>query len=389
VTPGRRIIAALMIVALSVVANGCHETHPNDEPMRLPWQEISLPPPTAAGERVTLRAGAVCAGRWFLTGAIVSANGTPRPAVWTSTDAKTWTTMTLAPKTYYGRLNTIYSAGCRDGRVAAIGDKTGGVHGNPRTSSWHHEANGVLSEVIAYFEQYGGNNAVNVSRIAGGPAGWVIAGNRASGAAAWISPDAADFRLVEGAPGLANDKQVKTRAVDVVAASGGWMILGAVTAVGSINQDPAAWISADGLAWRRIEVPGTTEYEELQRAVTVGDQVVAIGPQGDAFGAWRGDGSSWRAIGRFGASGGPGRGFAEALTAAGGRLFAAVSDGAAYSVWQSSDSGSGWHLVSLPAQAPSGFGMAAVVIGNEHQLLLIMNDGRASRAWTARVGAGT
>ena len=30
--------------------------------------------------------------------------------------------LTFAPKTYYGRQNILYSAGCRDGRLAAIGD---------------------------------------------------------------------------------------------------------------------------------------------------------------------------------------------------------------------------------------------------------------------------
>lgn len=135
-------------------------------------------------------------------------------------------------------------------------------------------------------------------------------------------------------------------------------------------------------------MPGTAEYEELQRAVAVGDQVVAVGPLGDAVGAWRGD-ASWRAVGRFGSSGGPGRGGAEALTLAAGRLFAATSDGAAYSLWQSQDTGATWRQLALPVRAPAGFGMATYVIGDEHQLMLVMNDGRASRAWTARVGSGS
>ena len=59
--------------------------------------------------------------------------------------------------------------------------------------------------------------------MAGGPRGWLIAGNRDGGAAVWNSPDATKFTIVENVPVLSNDAALSTAANDAVAVDAGWL----------------------------------------------------------------------------------------------------------------------------------------------------------------------
>ena len=372
-----------MLVAFSGVS-AC-ESPP--EPVRLTWQEISLPVP-AIGERLAIRAATVCSGRWFLTGAIVGADGGTRPAAWVSDDGHAFQAVPIAPNTFYGRQNTLYAAACRYRWLAAIGSKSGGAHGFPRTSNWYLDATGVLQQNEVPYTLYGGPDGVNLSRIAAGPSMWLETGNQVGGATAWLSADAETFRKIAGAPGLASDADTLTWATDAVAVPRGWVIVGAVTRSGQ-DRDPAAWMSRDGLSWRRLDVPGTSGYDEIQRVARVGDDLVGIGLSGGVFSSWRGDGSSWRITGRLGTSGPPGLGAAVALTTIGTRLYAVTSDGATFSMWESTDVGESWHAVEPPAPAPSGPDRSTTTVGDERQLLVIVDDGRGSRGWTTGLGAGS
>ena len=112
----------------------------------------------------------------------------------------------FAPTTFYGRQNVVYTVACKDGaarggrrarpaaRTATRGSAPGG-----------RAADGALHEVSAAFELYGGPQAVNVARMGAGPAGFLIAGNRVTGAAVWTSPDGGEIHIHERAPGLATD----------------------------------------------------------------------------------------------------------------------------------------------------------------------------------------
>src|SRR5262249_59310408 len=102
--------------------------------------------------------------------------------------------------------------------------------------------------------------------------GWLIAGNRVSGAAAWLSADATDFRLVEAAPGLASDSMVDTFAVDGAVSDTGYTVFGGGTTVGHVDRDPLVWTSDDGSRWHRVTIAHDDTYEELQRVVRVGDR---------------------------------------------------------------------------------------------------------------------
>ncbi len=115
------------------------------------------------------------------------------------------------------------------------------------------------AENLAAFELYGGPRALSVDRIAGGPSGWLVAGNRSgagagraqdkAGAAVWYSADGREFTLVDADPALVSAAGEVTRAADVVAGAGGWVVVGARTVLGGgrVSQRPMVWRS-DGRA---------------------------------------------------------------------------------------------------------------------------------------------
>lgn len=377
-SPLPRLTAAMLAVAL--LAAGCERPAP-DETIRPQWQQLTLPAPPGEPGRLMLRDAAACGGKWYVVGAVGGPDGATRPAAWTSTDAQSWTSLTLAPESYYGRQNVLYAAGCRDGQVAAVGAKTGGAHGSPRVSTWHQRADGSLVEVSAAFETYGGPKAVNVGRMAGGPAGWLIVGNRSSGAAAWVSPDSAEFDIIEAAPELATDGRGVTWASDVAATPEGWLMVGGILPPGRIDRDPMSWLSPDGRAWQRTPVPATKEYEELQRAAVVGGTPVGVGPRGKAFGAWRRDAGGWVASGGFGTPGAAGAPTVSGLTVAGGWLVAAASDGTTNGLWVSLDQGRSWRAMAAPAAMPAGADRDVVLLAATDRLLLLVDDGKEGAAW--------
>jgi hypothetical protein len=383
--PRRRIIAIVLCAALAVLAgcSGDSDREPEPAPIAMAWREVALPLPPGTSGRAAPRAVAVCGGRWYVTGGVRSPDGVTRPTVWTSADGSAWTLMTLNPRSYYGKISSLYAAACRDGRLAAIGAQAGGAHGYPRTSTWFHRPDGVLDEVEARFELYGGPTATNVARLAAGPPGWMIAGNRATGAAVWHSADASEFAIEEAAPELATDDRGATWAADVAATTDGWLLVGAILRPGRIDRDPLAWTSADGRTWRRVAVPADAEaYDELQRVAVIDGGPVALGLRGPAFGVWRVEGDAWRSVGAFGATGGP-AGTVRTVAAVEGRLLAVVSEGREFQLWSSADRGSTWRRVVAPAAAPAGAGRAVSVAGTDGRVLLLSDDGQSGRVWVA------
>ncbi|MEH0829043.1 MULTISPECIES: hypothetical protein [unclassified Micromonospora] len=391
----RRVLAVLGVLAVLLAAcDPAPAPRRAEDPVRPAWQPLTLPAPPGPPGRALLRDATACAGRWYAVGGVADAAGGTRPAAWTSRDGTSWTVVPIAADSFYGRQNVLYSAGCRDGALAAIGAKVGGAHGYPRVSTWRQRPDGGLVEVSASFETYGGPTAVNVSRLTGGPAGWLIVGNRSSGAAAWVSPDAADFALVEGAPELASDGRGVSWAFDAVGVPEGWLAVGGVLPAGRIDRDPMAWSSRDGRTWSRTALPGTDRYEELQRVVLVDGVAVALGLLGQSFGVWRRDGAGWAAVGGFGgAVASPAAGArsgvpaVDGLVAAGGRLVATVSDGASRSVWISIDLGTSWRGVDLPFPVPAGADRDVAVVAVGERLWLFGDDGVRSAAWSAPMPA--
>ena len=359
----RTAIAACLLVA------GCTAA---PAPPAIAWTAVTLP---ADGPVATLDA-AYCAGVWWVVGGRLGPGDATRPAAWTSGDGRTWRSVAFKalPGSLYGPQDLISSVGCADGRVAMIGAKPGGAHGIPRISTWRLNG-GAMAEVSAPFDTYGGDSAVDVTHIAAGPAGFLITGDRTSGAAVWLSADGTGFRLIAGAPGLASDATAQTVARDAVAAGGQWVIVGGGTSPVNADERPAVWLTRDGTRFTRAPVPawpgrsdppGQPRYVELQRVVRIGAGLVAAGPRGDRLGAWRGP--DWQAAGAFGTA----TDGVQSLTVAGAGRLIATSAG---TLWRSDDDGGTWRPLAVPARA----GDRLAVAGGPHGVLLA----GAGRVWTA------
>jgi hypothetical protein len=356
-----------MALAGCLLLAACSSPPPAPPPRSITWTEAALPMPAGPPGRLTVLDAAECDGLWYVTGGVLGAGDTTRPAAWTSTDGRAWRSVTFAPLpgSYYGPQDLISSVGCASGRVAMIGARPGGAHGIPRVSTWRLSG-GRMAEVGATFETYGGDRAVNVAHLAAGPGGFLITGNRTSGAAVWLSPDGAGFRLYEDAPGLAGDATHQTVARDAVAGPDGrWVIVGGSASKNSADQAPAVWLTTDGSRFGGAEVPAEPGYNELQRVVRLGAEVIAVGPRGQTLGAWRGP--PWTEAGTFGQVGVG----VQALAAADGRLIAAAGAG----LWLSADAGGSWR--ALPA--PAGAGSTLALAGGPHTVLLA----GGGRVWTA------
>lgn len=285
-----------------------------------------------------------CGGTWYAVGGVLGPGDATRPAGWTSTDGRTWRSITFAalPTSLYGPQNVIYSVGCAAGRVAMIGSRPGGAHGIPRVSTWRQQPGGAMAEVFAPFDTYGGDNGVDAARVAAGPAGFLIAGNRVSGAAIWLSPDAAAFQLYEKVPGLADDATHRTAARDAVAvADGGWVVVGGRAPTTGLDQAPAAWTTRDGHDVTRADVPAPAGFNELDRVVRLGDDVVAAGVRGDRVGAWREHAGTWTQAGAFDGTA------IQSLAVSGDDLYAA----AGAKLWRSADRGDSWTAYGVPKEA--------------------------------------
>jgi hypothetical protein len=378
----RRLLAAALLVG-AVVTCGCDDEASTAPDLRPDWHEVALPVPPGPAGRLAVRDAASCDGRWFLVGAVISPGGASRPAAWSSDDARAWHPMTLAPQSYYARRAVLSSVACRGDRIAAIGARSGGAHGNPRVTSWYQRSDGALVDMAAPFELYGGPEAISVRHVVAGPGGWLIAGNRLSGAAVWLSRDATDFRLVDADPALRSDADHATSALDQTADPAGWTVVGRIETPGRVAPVPFAWTSPDGQHWARQPVSaGTRGFADLERVAAVGGDLVAVGIRGERFGTWRRTSGRWTVGDEFGRldkdpSGPP---YVSGLVATPDAVLAAVSDGTRSRLWV--DRGSGpWREVSTPAHPHPTGDTAFTVAGDARTVLLLSDDGTSGRVW--------
>ncbi len=382
----RRAAAALLTCLL--VVGGCSaEPRPEPGPVAVAWREAVLPPPAGGAGRLMVRDAVACPGGWFVVGAVRDTAGGTRPAAWSSADGSAWSPVPVVAESFYGRQNVLSSVVCRDGRMAALGAKSGGAHGYPRTSSWVQGADGVLREVRAPFVLFGGSTAVNVARMDAGPEGFLISGNRMTGAAVWTSADAARFEIHEGTPGLASDAGGESWAFDAVGPADGWLVVGGFLPKGRADRDAAGWRSPDGSAWRRVPVAGASDaYEEMQRVVLRGAVPVGVGLRGSSFGVWRLEADEWRPAAGFGVVPAGGRSAVRSLSVSGDRLWCVTTDGSAYALWVSDDAGAVWRPAGVPVAVPAVAESALVVAGGEGRAVLVSDDGIDGRVYVTEIG---
>jgi hypothetical protein len=386
----RRAAAAVLLLLSLTACTTPAAPDPEPSPASFDWREAALPLPAGATGAPVVRDAVACGDDWFVVGAVRDAQGATHPAAWSSTgDAAQWAPVTVDAQSYYGKLNVLFTAACRDGRMAAVGAKPGGAHGNPRVSSWLHGADGVLHEVsAASFELYGGPKAVNVSRLTAGPAGFLIAGNRASGAAVWSSPDAAAFTIAEERPGLASDTAGITWAADAVAVDDGWLVVGGLLPKGRADRDPMGWSSSGDGAWQRVGATGATpQFEELQRVTVINGVPTALGMSGPVFGVWRLESGEWRPASTFGAVSPSAWSGVRAMTVAGSRVLAAAGDGKEFQLWVSDDGGTAWRPGTLPRAVPGTAGSALSVTAGPGLVVLSLDDGVTGRIFTSVTAA--
>jgi hypothetical protein len=388
----RAIILALIPLAAALIS-GCS---PDSQPaaaasLKPQWRQLTLPVPD--GQRIAPRDAVRCGERWYLVGALVGPTGATKPAVWASPDATDWTALTLQPLSFYGEQNILYAVGCRDGKIAMIGAKTGGAHGNPRVSTWFQRPDGSFLEVVDSLEQYGGNEGVNAARIVGGSLGWLIVGNRTNGASVWLSPDATRFDRYDNRPNLAGDSTVRTTAVDGVATGDGWLLVGGLLRSGQSGRDPVTWTSTNGRDWLRQTPAAAAEDESLMRVIGLDDGHLAAGVRGSAFGVWRESGGTWRADGRFGVATGNVAAGVDGMTVAGGRHLVATQASAGHLLWAGEKAGENaernaersWIPVELPVTLPAGGTTAVAIAGAGDTLLVGADDGQRGSIWLANI----
>lgn len=348
--------AAVLVSAGVLAAAGC-----SPGSLRLTWEESFLP--TSVGTPLVRDATVCDDGSWVVVGGVESFDGSTRPAAWSSADAVTWRTIPLKPTSFYGEQSVLSAAACAHGRLVLLGSKSGGVHGNPRTSSWVGAPAGPVREVDAPFELFGGPEAVNAGRLRTGPDGFLIVGNRVSGAAVWTSRDGARFALREGAgpPG--------SWASDAVADGGGWRVVGARTVSGGVRE-PGVWFD------------GRAEPVDAGEPLWAGPSLL-LGVHAGRFRAWRQVDGRWvggAAFDKVEADAPP-----PWVTGAvaGGRSFAVTGGGGRYGLWASSDSGRSWSAADLPLELPRSATTAVVLAGSGERLLLARDSGFGVRLFVS------
>jgi hypothetical protein len=394
VTRGRRRVLAAAALLLAALVPGCTHGTSRPGPVRVDWQPVTLP--AAPDGRLTVGDVLTCGGRWYALGGVRTNGGDTRPGAWTSTDGRSWTPVPLRATTPYGPQQLFGSAACSQDRVAALGNTSGGVHGNQRYNTWWGDAGG-LTDVPSGLDLFGGDDAVGVGRIAGGsgPSRYLIAGswNDAANrphATVWASADGTRFDRRDGDPALASNATMVTEAASAAYVGDEWLLTGDATQAGSaITRAPVAWSSTDAIGWRREEVSYQPGRDEALRRITPwAGTALAVGVRGTGFGAWRRDPATraWQSVGGFGRFTGdsvPGvTGLAVATDRATPIVYVAGADGAALRLWASADAAT-WRPVRLPAEFPAGGGRTLLVAEQDGRLLLAADDGTGVRLWLA------
>lgn len=365
-------------------------------PLAVAWTEVALPTGGQPGR--TVRDLARCGDRWYAVGAVRGApdatgHAPNRPAAWQSRDGRVWRLVPLHPVSFYGAQSVIYALACRGAEVAALGAASGGVHGNPRTSTWRSRPDGSWLEDEPEFQTFGGPDAVNVARAAAAGSGFLLAGNwlNAAGAASpavWTSTDRAHWRRVAVTARQSSTEAGPMRASDVAPGpDGGWVLVGESTGPGG-RAEPAAWFSPDGVRWSAAAVPGAVNGGgTLVRVAPHQGGLVAIGVDGRAFGAWWApDGRQFEPVHDFGDPYSGSRawsvsGVASATTPAGPVVLAAVGNGAECELWAGAATGGRWRRLWLPTRLTAGPDAGLRVAASGGRTVLATDDGATTRLW--------
>ncbi len=379
---------ALVVVALlgAVALAGCEGEPPPPEPVEMRWVEHPLPPHPGAAGRTVLRDAVECGEGWWVAGAVFLDRPTEtrdtRPALWFSTDRERWEPVPVDARTYWGRRAILNSIACSRDRIAVVGARSGGAHGNPRVTTFWMDGE-TLVDVRAVFTQYGGVSATNVGPVAGGPTGWLITGNRTSGPGVWFTDDPREFVRVEAEPGLTDDGDLESLAQGAGWAGEEWVVVGAGARTGRhLDPDPLAWTSPDGLTWAPEEMPAADGAQDVQRVTMLDDgRLLAVGRSDDAYAAWVRDDDGWQDAVEFGRIADSWRGapYVASLAVTSAGVLATVSTGDHYELWHTGD-GQAWQQVEVPLE-PRTAGDHTMSVAAGGGVLVVADAGDGGHVW--------
>jgi hypothetical protein len=383
-----KVAAPALALLTATLLGGCDEPEPDR--LTISWSERALPAPAGLPGRSVVRDAVQCGEGWWVVGAVFLDDPTEtrdtRPAAWFSPDRETWTAVPVATTTYWGRRAILNSIACSRDRIAVVGARSGGAHGNPRVTTFRLDGD-TLVDVPADFVQYGGVTASNVGPIAGGPTGWLIAGNRVSGPAVWSSDDPRDFTRVEGEPGLTDDGDLTSLAQGAGWSGEEWVLVGAGARSGRhLDQDPLAWTSPDGLTWAPEEMPARAGEQDVHRVALLDDgRLLAVGRDGERFAAWTRDSQGWSDPVGFGAVADEWRGtpYVASLAPTPVGVLATVSTGEHYELWQTDD-GRAWRRVDVPLEPQTAGDHTLMAVAGD-DLLLVADAGDGGHVWVGQV----
>ncbi|GAA1910437.1 hypothetical protein [Nocardioides hwasunensis] len=381
---------ALVLVGALLLAGCTDDADPPPDPARVQWVERALPPPDGAPGRSVVRDAVECGDGWWVVGAVFLDRPTEtrdtRPAAWFSADRETWTSVPVDARTYWGRRAILNSVACSRDRIAVVGARSGGAHGNPRVTTFRVAGDGLV-DVSTTFIQYGGVTATNVGPIAGGPTGWLITGNRTSGPGVWFTDDPRGFTRVEAEPGLTDDGDLTSLAQAGGWAGDEWVVVGAGARTGRhLDPDPLAWTSPDGLTWTPEQMPVADGAQDVHRVVALdAGTLLAVGLNDGRFAAWVRDDEGWHEPTTFGelAESWIGAPYVASLAQTPAGILATVSTGRHYELWQTDD-GRDWTRVEAPLE-PQTAGDHTLMAGAGGGLLVVGDAGDGGHVWVGEV----
>jgi hypothetical protein len=240
-----------------------------------------------AASRVVLAAVAASAGTAVVAGGVAGG-----PAVWVSANGGSiWGRPLLAGPAALTRPGSGQLTGVAHGRAGwlAVGRTQAGtgalVIGSPDAKTWTVATGAAGLGPAAGSTAATATAGATASAVAAGPAGYVIVGRDSAvpardSAAAWYSTGLTGWRAatLAGPPGTI---------MNAVTATGtGFAAVGA-SASGS-GMAPAAWVSATGTSWQRVDVPvppGAATSAALDYVAATGRDVAAVGTELAADGA--------------------------------------------------------------------------------------------------------
>jgi hypothetical protein len=230
---------------------------------------------------------------------------------------------------------------------------------------------------------YGGTASVAVSRLEGGPTGYLISGTRTSGAAVWTSATGAVFRIHEGVPGLASTSSAQTQADDAVPDHAGWVVAG--TSTDDQGRVSATVWTGHGDTWRRQALPGGSTISTGGLATRVGSGPVVAGLLDDRFGLWLRRGGTWSLEGRFGErdAAATSAAYVSGLAWNGSLVAATYSDGTQFRLAIGGVGGPGDS--DLPTTVSVSGDHAVTIATHRADALLLTDDGHQGRVWLTRV----